>query len=106
MCIRDSIRSEACATGEMIKLNQEKLPGCYYYRTHPKDVARDEKRTVICTTYQRDAGPTNNLSLIHIFHPPIIVAPSQIPMNMEIIVCLVTKANTIVTSGGIRQSAP
>ena len=56
----ESIRSEACATGEMIKLNQEKLPGCYYYRTHPKDVARDEKRTVICTTYQRDAGPTNN----------------------------------------------
>lgn len=56
----ESIRSEACATGEMIKLNQEKLPGCYYYRTHPKDVARDEKRTVICTTYQKDAGPTNN----------------------------------------------
>ena len=40
----ESIRSEACATGEMIKLNQEKLPGCYYYRTHPKDVARDEKK--------------------------------------------------------------
>ncbi len=34
-----------------------------------------------------------------------MVAPSQIPMNMEIMVCLVTKANTIVTSGGIRQSA-
>ena len=56
----EKLRSEACATGEMIKLNQEKLPGCYYYRTHPKDVARDEKRTVICTTYQKDAGPTNN----------------------------------------------
>lgn len=56
----EALRSEACATGEMIKLNQEKLPGCYYYRTHPKDVARDEKRTVICTTSQKDAGPTNN----------------------------------------------
>lgn len=56
----EEIRKEACATGEMIKLNQEKLPGCYYYRTHPKDVARDEKRTVICTTHQKDAGPTNN----------------------------------------------
>ena len=44
----------------MIRLNQEKLPGCYYYRTDPKDVARDEKRTVICTTHQKDAGPTNN----------------------------------------------
>ena len=56
----EALRAEACATGEMIKLNQEKLPGCYYYRTHPRDVARDEKRTVICTTYQKDAGPTNN----------------------------------------------
>lgn len=39
----EKLRSEACATGEMIKLNQEKLPGCYYYRTDAKDVARDEK---------------------------------------------------------------
>ena len=44
----------------MAKLNGEKLPGCYYYRTDPKDVARDEKRTVICTTEEKDAGPTNN----------------------------------------------
>ncbi len=56
----EAIRQEACDTGEMIRLNEEKLPGCYYYRTDPKDVARDEKRTVICTTYQKDAGPTNN----------------------------------------------
>ena len=56
----EELRQEACDTGEMIRLNQEKLPGCYYYRTDPKDVARDEKRTVICTTYQKDAGPTNN----------------------------------------------
>lgn len=56
----ESIRAKAVATGEMIKLNEEKLPGCYYYRTDPKDVARDEKRTVICTTYEKDAGPTNN----------------------------------------------
>ena len=25
---RDALREEACATGEMIKLNQELLPGC------------------------------------------------------------------------------
>ncbi|MFR8235918.1 MAG: phosphoenolpyruvate carboxykinase (GTP) [Anaerovoracaceae bacterium] len=56
----DRLREEACRTGEMIRLNEEKLPGCYYYRTDPKDVARDEKRTVICTAYQKDAGPTNN----------------------------------------------
>lgn len=56
----DAIRALAVQTGEMIKLNEEKLPGCYYYRTDPKDVARDEKRTVICTTEEKDAGPTNN----------------------------------------------
>ena len=56
----DEIRKLSLATGEMIELNQEKLPGCLYYRTNPKDVARDEKRTVICTSRKEDAGPTNN----------------------------------------------
>lgn len=56
----EAIRALAVETGEMAKLNEEKLPGCYYYRTDPKDVARDEKRTVICTTEEKDAGPTNN----------------------------------------------
>ena len=56
----EAIRALAVETGEMAKLNGEKLPGCYYYRTDPKDVARDEKRTVICTTEEKDAGPTNN----------------------------------------------
>ncbi|MEE0741576.1 MAG: phosphoenolpyruvate carboxykinase (GTP) [Emergencia sp.] len=56
----DAIKQIALDTGEMLELNQEKLPGCLYYRTNPKDVARDEKRTVICTTRKEDAGPTNN----------------------------------------------
>ena len=56
----DAIKKVSLATGEMIELNQEKLPGCLYYRTNPKDVARDEKRTVICTRRKEDAGPTNN----------------------------------------------
>lgn len=56
----EQIKQIALETGEMIELNQEKLPGCLYYRTNPKDVARDEKRTVICTTRREDAGPTNN----------------------------------------------
>ena len=56
----EQIKRIALETGEMIELNQEKLPGCLYYRTNPKDVARDEKRTVICTTKKEDAGPTNN----------------------------------------------
>ncbi len=55
-----SLRDEACETGEMIKLNQEKLPGCLYHRTLPNDVARVEDRTFICTKTKEDAGPTNN----------------------------------------------
>ena len=45
----NQLRDEACATGEMIRLNQEKLPGCLYHRTLPNDVARVEDRTFICS---------------------------------------------------------
>ncbi|MBQ6998711.1 MAG: phosphoenolpyruvate carboxykinase (GTP) [Clostridia bacterium] len=56
----EALREEACATGEMIKLNQEKLPGCYYHRTAENDVARVEDRTFICTPTKEEAGPVNN----------------------------------------------
>ncbi len=56
----EELRKEACATGEMIKLNEEKLPGCYLHRTAVNDVARVEGRTLICTPTQDEAGPTNN----------------------------------------------
>ena len=55
----DELRAEAVSTGEMIKLNQEKLPGCLYHRTQPNDVARVEDRTFICSKNKEDAGPTN-----------------------------------------------
>ena len=42
-----ALRDEAIATGEMIELNQEKLPGCLYHRTAENDVARVEDRTFI-----------------------------------------------------------
>lgn len=56
----EALRAEAVATGEMIKLNQELLPGCYLHRTLPNDVARVEGRTFICTEKKETAGPTNN----------------------------------------------
>lgn len=56
----EKLRQEACKTGELIKLNQEKLPGCYLHRTAINDVARVENRTFICTKKKEDAGATNN----------------------------------------------
>jgi len=56
----EELRAESVATGEMIKLNQEKLPGCYYHRTAVNDVARVEDRTFICTETEEEAGPINN----------------------------------------------
>ena len=56
----EALRQEACRTGEMIKLNQELLPGCYLHRTAINDVARVEDRTFICTSKKEDAGNINN----------------------------------------------
>ncbi len=55
-----SLREEAFATGELIKLNDELLPGCVYHRSAVNDVARVEGRTYICCEKEEDAGPTNN----------------------------------------------
>lgn len=54
------VRKEALATGEIVKLNEEKLPGCYLHRSAINDVARVEGRTFICSRNEKDAGPTNN----------------------------------------------
>ncbi len=56
----EALRAEAVTTGELIKLNDVKLPGCYYHRTAENDVARVEARTFICTPTKEEAGPINN----------------------------------------------
>lgn len=56
----DKLTAEAIATGEMIKLNEELLPGCLLHRTKENDVARVENRTFICSLTKEDCGPTNN----------------------------------------------
>ncbi len=56
----EALRAQAIASGEMIKLNEEKLPNCYLHRTAVNDVARVEGRTFICTGKKEDAGNINN----------------------------------------------
>jgi phosphoenolpyruvate carboxykinase (GTP) len=56
----DYLLGEACRQEVLIKLNQEKEPGCYLHRSDPNDVARVEQFTLICTPTKEEAGPTNH----------------------------------------------
>src|SRR4051812_11394094 len=57
---RQKFFAEGVREGVFIKLNQEKLPGCYLHRSNPNDVARSEQLTFICTPSEDMAGGTNN----------------------------------------------
>jgi phosphoenolpyruvate carboxykinase (GTP) len=57
---RDDLIRESLASGELIELNQQKMPGCYLHRSATHDVARTEHLTFVCASRKEDAGPNNN----------------------------------------------
>jgi len=56
----ERVLAEMVRWGRSFPLNPQTYPHCYLHRSDPRDVARTEQLTFICSPRKDDAGPTNN----------------------------------------------